>query len=253
MHPAPQIVVKDNPADFARAGAMIFQTAALTAVRQRGGFMVALSGGATPRGMHRTLAQKPFSSEVPWEKTDIFWVDERCVPESDPANNYGAAGKDFLKQVPVSAEQVHAMPSEVPPEKGALRYQQELLYYFQPEIGHCPIFDLVFLGMGGDGHTASLFPGHDALDEEERLIVAVKGGDPNVSRLTMTLPLLNRARQIVFLVSGTEKAETLRNVFREKGAGLPVQRIQPSEGDLIWLLDRKAALLLPGEGIHERS
>ncbi len=244
MHPAPQIVVKHNPADFARAGAMIFQTAATTAVRQRGGFMVALSGGATPRGMHRTLAQKPFSSEVPWEKTDIFWVDERCVPESDPANNYGAAGEDFLKQVPVPAEQVHAMPSEVPPEKGALRYQQELLYYLQPEIGQCPIFDLVFLGMGGDGHTASLFPGHDALDEEERLVVAVKGGDPNVSRLTMTLPLLNRARQIVFLVSGTEKAEILRTVFEEKAAGLPVQRIRPSEGDLTWLLDREAALLL---------
>jgi 6-phosphogluconolactonase len=198
------------------------------------------------------LAEKPFSSEVPWEKTDIFWVDERCLPTGDPASNFGVAGKDFLGKVPLPAEQVHAMPGELQPDKGALRYQQELLDCFQPEIGQCPIFDLIFLGMGEDGHTASLFPGHDALDEDKRMVVAVKGGDPNVTRLTMTLSLLNRARQIVFLVSGKKKAGTLRTVFEERAIRLPVQRIRPLEGKVIWLLDSEAASLLPGEGIHER-
>ena len=253
MHLAHHIVVKDNPADFAMAGALIFQTSATTSVRQRGDFTVALSGGATPRGMHRTLAQKPFSSEIPWEKTGIFWVDERCVSERDPASNFGVAREDFLAHVPVPAEQVHAMPGEVEPEKGALKYEREILDCFQTEIGQCPVFDLIFLGMGEDGHTASLFPEHGALDEKERLVVAVKGGDPNVSRLTMTLPLLNRARQIVFMVSGEKKAEILRTVFKEKGAALPAQRIRPVEGDLVWLLDREAASLLLEEGTHERS
>ncbi|MCP4667902.1 MAG: 6-phosphogluconolactonase [Deltaproteobacteria bacterium] len=244
MHPAPKIVVKDNPADVARTGAMIFQAAAKTAIRQRGAFMVALSGGDSPRGMHRTLAQKPFSSEVPWNKTDIFWVDERCVSESDPDSNYGAAREAFLGHLPLPPEQIHAMPGEVPPEKGARKYEEALIRVFGLKEGRFPIFDMIFLGMGKDGHTASLFPGQKALDEKQRLVVAVQGGDPHINRLTMTLPLINRARQIVFLVSGIEKAETLRSVFEERAVGLPVQRIRPLEGNVIWLLDCEAASLL---------
>ena len=138
-------------------------------------------------------------------------------------------------------------------QSGALKYEQELLYYFQPGAEKYPIFDLVFIGMGIDGHTASLFPGHDALEEEERLVVAVKGGVPNVSRITMTLPLLNRARQIVLLVSGAAKAETIRTVFEEKTSWLPVQRIRPLQGDLIWLMDSEAAALLSRKEIHEKK
>jgi len=140
----------------------------------------------------------------------------------------------------------------LPPKQGAQKYQKALIDFFHPEDGLFPTFDQIFLGMGADGHTASLFPGQDALDERKRLIVAVKGGNPDVNRLTMTLPVLNRARQIVFLISGKEKAATLKTVFQDDQARLPVQKIHALDKELTWLLDREAASLLHGEMIYEK-
>ena len=241
------IIIEPNAAGLASRGAEIFSKAAKKSVETRGRFSVAISGGSTPRDMHRMLGEEPFRSNIPWDKTDIFWVDERCVPENDPANNFGTAKKDFIERVPIPEAQVHPMPGAGSPEKGALNYQQELVKYFKTGAGESPVFDLIFLGLGTDGHTASLFPGQRSLNERERLVVSVKGGNPDLSRLTMTYPVLNSGRQIVFMVSGKEKAGVVKTVLDDKQSRFPVQGIQPAKGKLIFLIDREAASLLSGK------
>ena len=240
----PRIIIKTNPMEQAITAADTLAMTAIDRVKENRLFTVAISGGSTPRTMHRMLTKVPYWSDIPWKNTHIFWVDERCVPQGHPDSNYGTAGKDFLTQVPISRENVHPMNGEAPPEASALKYQDELRDFFQLEHGDFPIFDLVFLGMGADGHTASLFPHQKALDEAGRWVVAVKGGAPYVSRLTMTFPVLNNAGQVVFLISGKEKAPTLKNIFENNEILLPVQRIQPYFGELVWILDREAASLL---------
>jgi 6-phosphogluconolactonase len=191
------------------------------------------------------LAKEPYRSQIPWDKTHIFWVDERCVPEDNPASNYGEAKKDFLDQVPIPGENIHPMPGDASPEDGAIKYQQELIDFFQQGDGEFPVFDLILLGIGMDGHTASLFPGQRALEEKTKLIVAVKGGDPDINRLTMTYPVINRARQILFLVSGKRKAAVVKAILEEGKALLPARYVHPLKGKLIWLLDRDSASELP--------
>jgi 6-phosphogluconolactonase len=218
--------------------------AAERSVRRRGRFVAALSGGSTPREMHRLLAREPYLSGIPWEHTHLFWVDERCVPWSHVASNYGAARRDFLDRLPLRPGQIHPMPSGSLPDEGASQYEVELRTFFQTRPGECPVFDLILLGMGPDGHTASLFPDHPALSETERPVLAVKGGDPDVSRLTLTYPLINQARKLVFLVSGRSKAGAVKAVLQEKDPRLPAQRVRPAPGGLVWLLDKEAASLL---------
>ncbi len=235
---------------MAKKGAKIFSQAAKKSVEKRGRFSVAISGGSTPRNMHRLLGEEPFLSDIQWDKTNIFWVDERCVPENDPLSNYGTAKKDFLNRVPIPEAQVHPMPGEDSPEKGALNYQQELLKSFKCGTGEYPVFDLIFLGLGTDGHTASLLPGQDSLDEKKRLVVPVKGGHPDLIRLTMTFPVLNSGRQIVFMVSGKKKAGVVKTVLEDKQTYFPAQAIAPANGVLIFLIDRAAASLLSGKNGH---
>jgi 6-phosphogluconolactonase len=246
-----RIIIEPNAAGLASRGAEIFSKAAKKSVGTRGRFSVAISGGSTPRNMHRLLGEEPFLSDIPWDNIEIFWVDERCVPENDPANNFGTAKKDFLARVPIPEAQVHPMPGEGSPEKGAFNYQQELLTFFKTGAGEFPVFDLVFLGVGTDGHTASLFQGQSSLKEKERLVVPVKGGNPNVSRLTMTYPLLNRAERIVFMVSGSEKAPILKAVLEDTKSRLPACMITPLTGELTWLSDQEAASLLSREIVYE--
>lgn len=239
-----EIIIKDSPIHLAMTAADLFAMAAKNCAAQRGRFVVALSGGSTPRGMHRMLAEEPYLSCIPWNDAHIFWVDERCVPENDPASNYGIARKDFLDRVPIATRQIYPMYGGTLPEKGAAMYQAKLKAFFRVEEGSFPIFDLIFLGVGKDGHTASLFPEQRALDERERWVVAVKGGSPDVDRLTMTYPVLNHARQIVFLAAGKEKSGVLRAILEQRQMALPAQRIRPMSGKLTWLLDREAASLL---------
>ncbi len=241
------VIIEVNAAQMAKKGAEIFSQAAKKSVETRGRFSAAISGGSTPRDMHRMLGEEPFRSNITWDKTDIFWVDERCVPENDPASNYGAAKKDFLDRVPIPEAQVHPMPSEVSPEKGAFNYQQEILTFFNTGAGEFPVFDLIFLGVGTDGHTASLFPGQGSLDEKVRMVVPVKGGHPDLSRLTMSYPFINNGRQIVFMISGKEKAGVVKTLLEDKQRRFPAHYIEPLNGQLIFLLDRAAASLLSGE------
>ncbi len=238
-----RIVVKKQN-DWAPWAADIFCKRARDCINDQGRFAVALSGGSTPRPVHRLLCQEPYCSDIPWANTHVFWVDERCVAETNPASNFGAAKEDFLDHIPISPSQIHPMPAAAVPEDGARQYEEELRESFGWDQSGFPSFDLVFLGIGQDGHTASLFPGHGALDERQRWVVAVKGENPNVSRLTMTLPVINRAREIVFLVSGKGKAPVMRAVFEESSTQLPAQRIQPVNGRLVWFMDQEASSLL---------
>ncbi|MBW1901871.1 MAG: 6-phosphogluconolactonase [Deltaproteobacteria bacterium] len=239
-----QLVVKENPEDLAQEAARIFAAAAVDCAFKKGRFAVVLSGGSTPGLMHNLLAEKPFISEIPWEKTHIFWADERCVPENHPHSNFRAAKEDLVDKVPIPESHVYPMSTEFTPEKGADAYQQTLSDFFKLEPGEFPRFDLIFLGMGSDGHTASLFPDQSALEEKERFVVSVKGGNPDVYRLTMTLPVLNNARYVVFLISGKQKAEALKTVLENSQVRLPAKRVRPVSGKQIWLIDREASSLL---------
>ena len=238
---------------LARRGADLFSRAAQQSIALKGRFAVALSGGSTPRGMHRMLGREPYFSDIAWDRTELFWVDERLVPARDPASNHGAAKKDFLDHVPVPGGHIHPMPVDFPPEEGALMYQRELMDYFETERGEPPFFDLICLGIGKDGHTGSLFPGQRSLDEKEKWVLSVKGGTPYADRLTMTYPVLNNARRILFMVSGSEKAGIVRKALQDRRSGLPVQRVRPVKGTVFWVLDREAASLLEGKAAHDVS
>jgi len=253
MPSKPEIIITDDPTQLARTGAGIFRTAAKHCVTQRNLFSVAISGGSTPRDMHRLLAEEPYRSDIPWKKTHIFWADERCVPMNDPASNYGLAKKDFLEQIPIPPEQIHFMPGGFAPEEGARKYQEEVEGFFQHMQEDFPVFDLIFLGIGKDGHTASLFLGARSPSESDRWVMAVKGGNPDVYRLTLTYDVLNGAKGVYFLVSGKEKAPIVRTVLESKEARLPAQKIQPVKGKLTWLLDKEAASLLSKEMIRDAS
>ncbi len=237
------IIIVEAREDLAEEGAHVFAELAGAAVVGRGRCMVALSGGSTPRKMHALFGEDPYRSSMPWNKIHLYWGDERCVPEASRWSNYGQACEDFLDRVDIPADNVHAMPGSLPPEEGASLYEKEI-------TGE---FDLVFLGLGTDGHTASLFPGDIALQEKRRRVVAVKGGQPEVHRLTMTFPLINKARKVVFLVAGEEKAEVVKSVLEDRDTRLPATRVLPSGGSLTWILERGAASLLPKEMICERK
>ena len=245
-----RIIVEEKQDALSERGAALFEQKAIESVEKEGDFCVALSGGSTPRAMHRRLASR---SSIPWRGVHLFWGDERCVPASDPSSNYGMAWEDFLQKVPVPAERIHPMPGHRVPEQGALTYERELKRLFDLRPGFFPLFDLVFLGLGKDGHTASLFPGQESLDEDERWVVAVRGGDPDVDRLTLTFPVINRAREVILMVSGAEKAGAVKAVIEAEDRRLPATRVRPASGMLIWLLDREAASLLADETLSEFS
>lgn len=218
------------------------------AVRERGRFTFVLSGGETPRALYTLLAEPPCLQLMPWKGTFFFWGDERCVPPGHPASNYGQAKKLLLDKIPISSAQVFPIPGDLnPPEAGAKSYAKTLRDFFSAASKDAapsdfPVFDLVLLGMGTDGHVASLFPGHPALDEERHWVVYAEAPPehPVRRRLTLTLPLFNRARQVLFLVSGKGKGKMLQAVLAEEGnlrAACPAARVAPAAPPL-WLIDQ---------------
>ncbi len=247
-----KIIIKDDPILLAKQAAEIFVASARRSVGKRGRFAVAISGGSTPRRMHKMLAREPYFLNIPWGKIHIFWVDERCVPQDNRESNCGMAKRDFINEVPISETQVHLITCESSPGVSAKEYQKILSDFFSFKSTRITRFDLIYLGMGADGHIASLFPGQKTLYEKEKLAVAVKGGDPNVNRISMTLPVLNQARHIVFLITGEEKARTVQTVLEDRKIRLPAQKIRPLNGQLTWLLDRGAASLLSGDLQHDK-
>ncbi len=235
--------------ELARAAADLFAQHAISAVGQRGRAVVSLSGGSTPRRMGELLARPPFREQIPWPRLHFFWGDERWVPLESPDSNAGTARRSFLDQVPVPPEQIHTFPTVgLSPRQSAAAYAREIQDLIGEEDGGLPRFDLVLLGMGDDGHTASLFPGTEALDERTLLAVANPVPKLGATRLTLTAPVLNAGRAVVFLVGGEGKAETLAAVLDgpERPDDLPAQLVRPVDGPLRWLVDRAAASRLAG-------
>ncbi len=241
------LTVVADPEALAEAAAQAIVDTAARAVAARGRFTLVLAGGATPRVTYERLAAPPFRDRMPWPRTWVFFGDERAVPPEHPESNYGMARQALLSRVPIPPEQVVRFPAEAEdPEAAATEYARALATAFASRRGEVPRFDLVLLGLGVDGHTASLFPGSPVLKEIFRPVAAVYAAAAAVpQRLTLTLPVLNAAARVIFLVAGAEKAKVVRAVLAEK-APLPAAMVQPKEGELIWLVDRAAAALLPG-------
>ena len=220
--------------------------AANQAVTERGRFTIALSGGSTPKSLYTLLATNARAS-LPWEKMFFFWGDERHVPSTDPDSNYRMVNEAMLSKVPVPASNVFRVPAENPDAAAvADAYERTLREFFGLAPGQLPRFDLILLGMGPDGHTASLFPGTAALQEKSKLVVANWVEKLKTYRLSFTLPVLNAARCVTFLVSGTDKAAVLKSVLEDDipGEQYPAKLVRPTDGKLIWLLDRAAASAL---------
>ncbi len=237
------IRVAPDMATLARMAANTIRELAQTAISQTGRFTIALSGGSTPKALFQLLASD-YKEEIDWKNVYVFWGDERCVPPDDADSNYKMARETLLAHVALPAANVYRIKGELPPEEGASQYEETLCDVFNNQL---PRLDLILLGMGDDGHTASLFPGTDALNEHEKWVI------PNhvltakqTWRITFTLPVINNAANVMFLVAGTGKADTLKRVLQGeyKPTELPSQLIKPTDGNLVWAIDHAAESLL---------
>jgi 6-phosphogluconolactonase len=234
------IRVLPDPQALADAAARHVVESAHAAIRERGRFSVALSGGSTPRDLHLRLSNPPLVDQVEWARMHVFFGDERCVPPDDERSNFRMAKETLLSKVPIPPEQVHRLRGELPPEEAAADYERQLGEFFGNEP---PRLDLILLGMGDNGHTASLFPGLSAVREQQRWVVAENVAEVGMWRITLTPVVLNLAREDVFLVAGAAKAKMLRQVLEGPYAPdrLPAQVVRPAMGEVIWMVDAAAA------------
>jgi 6-phosphogluconolactonase len=234
---------------LSQAAAEMFADLANRAIASQGRFSVALSGGYTPRRLYEILAGKPFQVQIHWEDVYIFWGDEHCLPANDPRSNSRMARQTLLSHVPIPANHVHPILGDLPAALAAAHYESDLQEFFGVRP---PIFDLVLLGLGENAHTASLFPYAHVLGESERWVSEAYVAEQSMYRVTMTVPLINQAKEVIFLVSGAEKASALQNVL--EGAYLPhefpAQLIHPNGTHPIWLVDKAAAHKLIPETVE---
>ena len=240
-----KIVIESDSESLAKAAARLLIDKGKTAVANRGVFALAVSGGSTPKRLFELLADEkgPYFNTLPWKETQIFWVDERHVPPDSKESNYRMTREAMLSHAPIPESNIHRIISENPrAEDAAVQYEAELKEFFNG----LPQFDLTILGLGEDGHTASIFPGSPVLNESKRFVAAPWVEKLNTFRITLTLPVLNNSSSTVFLVSGKGKSEILRAVLEGKfdPARLPSQAIRPTNGELEWLIDTEAASLL---------
>ncbi len=234
-----------TPAELAAAAADVVETELAAAVDRDGAATLVLSGGSTPRALYRLLATPERRARVPWDRVEFLFGDERCVRPIDVDSNYRMAHEALLGALAPDPGSVHRIRGELPPGEAAADYEARLRARFG-EAGP-PRFDLVLLGLGGDGHTASLFPGDAALDETARLAVAARAPVEPRDRVTLTFPVLNAARRVLFLVAGADKAPAVARVA-SGDATAPAARVAPAAGRCTWLLDRAAAAGIAGRG-----
>jgi 6-phosphogluconolactonase len=244
------IEIFPSPADMTRAAANLFAARAAEAVSAQGRFTAALSGGKTPVALYDLLAKNPCASQIPWARVHLFWGDERCVPPDHADSNYRMTRECLLDHVPIPPVNVHRMPGEMDPAEAAARYEGQLRDFFASRGDSPPVFDFILLGLGEDGHTASLFPGTRAIRESARWVVGHYVDAQKGWRITLTPPVINAARMVVFIVSGAGKAAVVKEIQEGplRPNTLPAQVVRPAGGDLVWMLDREAAALLKGEG-----
>jgi 6-phosphogluconolactonase len=235
---SPEISVLENADAMSHEAARFVMLSTREAVLCTGRCTVALSGGSTPRRLYELLASDEYRGAMPWDEIEWFWSDERCVPPTDPRSNFRLADEAMLQRAGVAPERVHRMQGELTPARAALAYEA-LIRDRVPDHA----FDLILLGVGEDGHTASLFPGHPALEERERLVTAVRAEAVEVrDRITMTLPLLNRARSVLVLAAGASKREIVQSVRADAASAaerFPIARVRPA-GHLTWIVDQSA-------------
>lgn len=228
---------------LSKAAAELFVAKAGQAIKEQGNFHVALSGGWTPRRTYELLSGAPYREQVNWPSAHIFWGDERCVPPTDPRSNARMAWETLLEAVPVPKEQIHPILCHESPGEAARAYEDLLRQFFASQA---QTFDLAFLGLGPDGHTASLFPGDPAVNEQSRWAMAVFRAEEGLYRVTLTPAVLNRAKTVAFLVSGRDKAQALQEALEgdHDPGRFPAQAIRPQKGELLWLVDQAAAAVL---------
>ncbi|MGA6994611.1 MAG: 6-phosphogluconolactonase [Candidatus Deferrimicrobiaceae bacterium] len=250
-----RLFVLSTPEELARAAAGrlwgIARERAMVLARSGKGarrITVALSGGNTPRPTLAALSSEPYRSRFPWDLVHIYQVDERWVSPEDASSNQRMLRETLVSRAPIPPDHFHPVDTSLPdPREGVRRYEEMLRRAFRETTGGFPRFDAVLLGLGTDGHTASLFPGSPVLDEGTAWVGKAEGGDPPVPRITLTLPLLNASSHVIFLVSGREKALVLEKILTGKGAGLPASRVAPRRGKVTFLADADAASRLEGE------
>lgn len=243
MPPLRKIIVCREIEELSLRAAEEFVSLTRQAAGTVGRFAVALAGGSTPKNLYSLLATSGFRGRIPWPQIHLFWGDERCVPPDHPESNYHMVDETLLSKVPIPAENVYRMEGEEDPEVAARRYEETLKKFFQLSDNGLPRFDLILLGLGEDGHTASLFPGSDAVQESKRLVTALYVEKLKAFRLTLTLPVLNHSANIFFLVAGKNKARVLKDVLQggDGSESLPAQRVNPRMGRLLWFADQAAA------------
>jgi len=239
----PQIIILEDFEKLAEEAAVQFIKLARQSIECRGIFSVALAGGSTPRNCYKLLAGEAFQRKISWKYVHLFWGDERNVPYNHSDSNYQMVREELLDKITIPSKNIHPFPTDLNPEEAAESYENELCRYFNLQLGQFPGFDLILLGMGTDGHTASLFPNTMALKEKKRLAIANYVEVLNAYRLTLTVPLINNSRTVIFLVSGDSKAEILNQVLNQSGDSVlyPCQLIKPESGRLIFLIDKPAA------------
>ncbi|HJS28633.1 MAG TPA: 6-phosphogluconolactonase [Anaerolineales bacterium] len=239
----PEIQVFESPEALYTGAAEEIARSAEAATLQKGRFSIALSGGSTPRGVYERLAESQCEQSLPWKETHFFWGDERHVPPEHPESNFGIAWEALLSKVAVPSRNIHRIPAEVEdPLRAAKLYEDDLLQFFRYPPGGWPRFDLILLGVGTDGHTASLFPGTEALSVDDRSVAPNWVESLASWRITLTLPAINHAERVIVLAAGGEKAGILRKALREPGGEtpLPIQRVRPLSEGLVWMVDREA-------------
>ena len=233
-----QIKVSPNLAALAKETADVIFASASEAIAGQGKFSIALSGGRTPEALYTLLAQEPYRSVIDWAKVQVFFGDERCVPPDSPESNYGMARRAMLSKVPIPGDNIYRMRGEIDPNEAAKEYGQML----KEKFGDGGI-DLVLLGMGDDGHTASLFPGTEALNETKHRCVANFVPKLKTWRITLSAPFINQSKRVLILVAGKEKTQRLHEVLEgpRDPQRLPIQLIAPVKGQLVWMVDAEAA------------
>jgi 6-phosphogluconolactonase len=242
-----------TPADVAAAAADLFASSVAEAAQKSDFARIAISGGTTPKAMFALLAdpEQPFFSRVPWNKLQLFWVDERCVAPDHPDSNYRMTKEAMLSKIPLPPSQVYRMRGELDPSAAATEYAATIRAAFRINEPQPPIFDLVLLGMGDDGHTASLFPHTEALNDMINIVTSNHVPQKDTWRITLTWPVINQARRVAFLIEGASKAEVLSDVFQGPydPESKPSQLIRPASGELTLLLDQAAAAKLPAPDV----
>ncbi len=209
-------------------------------IKENGKCTFVLAGGSTPKGLYETLASDPYKNSIDWNKVHFFWGDERCVPPDHEDSNYRMVQEAMIDHLDISSGNIHRIPAEEKPADAAREYENSLKSFFGDKE-EFPRFDIILLGIGDDGHTASLFPGTTAIDENDRWVTEVYVPQLDTHRITMAFPVINNGRNVIFLVTGETKAKVVNKILKDGSLSLPASLIRPVNGDLVYIFDKEAA------------